>query len=83
MRSDMRLDKYLKLTRIVKRREVAKVLIEEGSIKANNKVVKPSYEVKIGDIVNLKLGKREIIIKIKDIKEVVGKKNVDTLYEII
>lgn len=83
MRSSMRLDKYLKLTRIVKRREVAKVLIEEGSIKANNKVVKPSYEVKIGDIVNLKLGKREITIKIKDIKEVVGKKNVDTLYEII
>ncbi|MCQ2796067.1 MAG: RNA-binding S4 domain-containing protein [Bacilli bacterium] len=79
----MRLDKYLKLTRLIKRRGVAKVLINEGKIYVNDKPAKPAYEVKINDMIKLELGKRVILIKVKNIKEVVTKENSDTLYTII
>lgn len=79
----MRLDKYLKLTRLIKRREVAKVLITEGSILVNNKIIKPSHSVEIGDVIKLKLGEKIIKIKVKDIKEVVNKKSAPNLYDII
>lgn len=79
----MRLDKYIKLTRLIKRRGVAKVLINEGSVLVNNKISKPSYEVKINDIVLLKLGRRHITIKINSITDNVGKENCDSLYEIL
>ena len=79
----MRLDKYLKLTRLIKRRGVAKVLINESQILVNDKPIKPAYEVKINDIIRLTLGKRTIVIKVKDLKEVVSKENAGTLYTII
>ncbi|MCQ2795205.1 MAG: RNA-binding S4 domain-containing protein [Bacilli bacterium] len=79
----MRLDKYLKLTRLIKRRGVAKVLINEDKIFVNDKPTKPAYEVKINDTIKLELGKRVILIKVKNIKEVVTKENADTLYDII
>lgn len=79
----MRLDKYLKLTRLIKRREVAKVLINESSILVNNKIVKPSYEVNINDEIKLKLGRRVIVIQVKDIQETVKKQNCGDLYTII
>ena len=79
----MRLDKYLKLTRLIKRRGVAKVLINEDKIYVNDKPAKPAYEVKINDEIKLQLGKRVILIKVKNIKEVVTKENADTLYTII
>lgn len=79
----MRLDKYLKLTRLVKRRGVAKVLINEGSIRVNEKMVKPAYEVKPSDQINLKLGRRILTIKINVVKEVYGKENATSLYTII
>ncbi len=79
----MRLDKYLKLTRLIKRRGVAKVLINESQILVNDKPTKPAYEVKINDIIKLTLGKRTIVIKVKDLKEVVSKENAGTLYTII
>ena len=59
----MRLDKYLKLTRLIKRRGVAKVLINEDKIYVNDKPAKPAYGVKIGDTIKLELGKRIILIK--------------------
>lgn len=79
----MRLDKYLKLTRIIKRREVANVLIKEGSILVNDNKVKPSYSVKIGDKIHLKLGNRKIDIEIIAIKDIVSKKDSTDLYNII
>ena len=79
----MRLDKYLKLTRLIKRRGVAKVLINESQILVNDKPTKPAYDVKINDIIKLTLGRRSIVIKVKDLKEVVNKENADTLYTII
>lgn len=76
----MRLDKYLKLTRLIKRREVAKVLISENSVLVNNQIVKPSYIVKVNDIIKLTLGKRVINIKVTNIKEPINKKDAENLY---
>lgn len=52
----MRLDKFLKLSRVIKRRTVANEAADAGRIAVNGKTVKPSYEVKIGDIVEIKFG---------------------------
>ena len=55
-RIKMRLDKFLKVTRIIKRRTVANQAADNGRVSVNGKSVKPSYEVKIGDIVEIKFG---------------------------
>lgn len=52
----MRLDKFLKVSRVIKRRTVANDAADNGRIAVNGKIVKPSYEVKIGDIVEIKFG---------------------------
>ena len=52
----MRIDKFLKVSRIIKRRTVANEAADSGRISVNGKVVKPSYEVKVGDIVEIKFG---------------------------
>ena len=52
----MRLDKFLKVSRIIKRRTVANEAADGGRISVNGRVVKPSYEVKVGDIVEIKFG---------------------------
>ena len=79
----MRLDKYLKNTRLIKRREVAKVLINEGAIKVNKQVVKPSYIVKLDDVISLQLGQRLIVVKVIKISEIVNKHESTGLYEVI
>ncbi len=52
----MRIDKFLKVSRVIKRRTVANDAADNGRISVNGKIVKPSYEVKIGDIVEIKFG---------------------------
>lgn len=52
----MRLDKFLKVSRVIKRRTVANNAADSGRISVNGKVVKPSYDVKVGDIVEIKFG---------------------------
>ena len=52
----MRIDKFLKVSRIIKRRTVANEAADNGRISVNGKVVKPSYEIKVGDIVEIKFG---------------------------
>ena len=52
----MRIDKFLKVSRVIKRRTVANEAADSGRISVNGKIVKPSYEVKIGDIVEVKFG---------------------------
>ena len=52
----MRIDKFLKVSRVIKRRTVANEAADSGRISVNGKVVKPSYEVKVGDIVEIKFG---------------------------
>ena len=68
----MRLDLFLKDSRIIKRRTIAKEYCERGLVMVNNKVCKPSYDVKSGDILKIRFGEKEfsIITKI----DIVGKK---------
>lgn len=69
----MRLDKFLKVSRIIKRRTVANEAADGGRISVNGKVVKPSYEVKVGDIVEIKFGDKMSKFKIVAIPTVQGK----------
>ena len=73
----MRLDKFLKVSRVIKRRTVANEAADSGRISVNGKVVKPSYEVKVGDIIEIKFGdkisKFEILqIPLKETKNTDG-----------
>lgn len=70
----MRLDKFLKVSRIIKRRTVANEAADGGRISVNGIVVKPSYEVKVGDIVEIKFGDKISKFKIVAIPTVQGKK---------
>ena len=69
----MRLDKFLKVSRIIKRRTVANEAADGGRISVNGRVVKPSYEVKVGDIVEIKFGVKISKFKIVEIPTVQGK----------
>lgn len=60
----MRLDKFLKTNRIIKRRTVANELAKSGKITKNDKPLKPSYEIKIGDIITISLYNKKIIFKV-------------------
>lgn len=69
----MRIDKFLKVSRVIKRRTVANEAADNGRICVNGKVVKPSYEVKIGDIVEIKFGDKISKFEILQIPKVAGK----------
>lgn len=77
----MRLDKFLKNSRLIKRRTLAKEACEKGLVEINDKLAKPSYSVNIDDIISLQLGERKIRVKVKDISDVNSKKDAETLYE--
>ena len=69
----MRLDKFLKVSRVIKRRTVANDAADSGRISVNGKIVKPSYEVKVGDIVEIKFGDKVSKFEILQIPKVQGK----------
>lgn len=69
----MRLDKFLKVSRVIKRRTVANEAADGGRVAINGKVVKPSYEVKVGDIVEIKFGDKISKFEILQIPKVAGK----------
>ena len=75
----MRLDKFLKVTRIIKRRTVANEAADGGRVVVNGKVVKPSYDVKINDIIEIKFGDKVSKFKILKVPE----KNINDISEII
>lgn len=79
----MRLDKYLKVSRIIKRRTVAKEACEGGRVSINEKVAKPGTEVKEGDIIEIKYANRVLKAKILNISDHVTKENAQKMYEII
>lgn len=79
----MRIDKYLKVSRLIKRRTVANEACDGGRISVNGKVVKASYDVKINDIMEIKFGTKVLKIRVTDIKEQVGKSDAATLYEVV
>ncbi len=69
----MRLDKFLKVSRVIKRRTVANDAADNGRVMVNGKVVKPSYDVKVGDIVEIKFGDKTSKFEILEIPRVQGK----------
>ena len=79
----MRIDKYLKNSRLIKRRTVAKEACEQGRISVNGKPAKPGTEVKEGDIVEIKFGNNTIKVRITKILETVRKEDAADMYEVI
>lgn len=79
----MRIDKYLKLSRLIKRRTIAKDILDIGLVKINDKVAKPSTEVKSGDIIELSLGERKLIVKVLEILTSANKNNASSMFEVI
>ena len=79
----MRIDKYLKVSRLLKRREVAKELCLEGDILLNQKEAKPMSEVKAGDEIVLRLGHHELTVKVEKILEFANKETAPSMYTLI
>ena len=79
----MRLDKYLKVSRIIKRRTVAKDASDAGVVFINGKEAKASTKVKIGDILELHFGEKILRVQVLHLKEHVGKDEAASLYEVI
>ena len=79
----MRLDKFLKVSRIIKRRTVANDACDTERIAVNGRVVKASYNVKVGDIIEVSFGQGTLKVRVTDVKEVVKKDDAVTLYEVI
>ena len=79
----MRLDKYLKVSRIIKRRTVAKEACESGRVSINDKVAKPGTDVKEGDIIEIRFASKKLAAKILNISEHVRKENAQAMYEIL
>ena len=79
----MRIDKFLKVSRIIKRRTVANDACDGEHVVVNGKRVKASYNVKEGDIVEIIFGAKTLRFKVRDVRENVPKNEADTMYEII
>lgn len=79
----MRIDKYLKAARIIKRRTVANEACDNAHVSVNGKPVKASYEVKIGDIIEVGFGQRTLRVRVTDTEEHVGKANALAMYEVL
>lgn len=79
----MRLDKYLMVSRIIKRRTVSNNACDTEKVSVNGRVVKASYNVKVGDIIEVTFGERTLKVRVKDIKEHTLKSNAAELYEVI
>lgn len=79
----MRIDKFLKVSRILKKREVAKQLALNDRLFINDRIAKPSSEVKIGDIVKIVFGHRDITIRILNIRTYASKEEAFGMYEVL
>lgn len=79
----MRLDKYLKVSRLIKRRPVANEACDAGRIKVNDKVAKASLNVKPGDIIEITFGDKVVRVKVLSITETYNKEEAKELYELL
>lgn len=79
----MRLDKFLKVTRIIKRRTVANDACDGDLVSVNGKTAKASYDVKVGDVITIRFGQRLLSVRVREIRETVGKDSAADLYEVI
>ena len=79
----MRLDKYLKVTRLIKRRTVANEACDAGRISVNGKVARASYEVKEGDVIEMKLGANPLKVRVLSVSEYATKDTAAQNYTVI
>ncbi len=76
----MRLDKYLKVSRLIKRRTVANEACDAGRVMVNGKVVKASYDVKAGDVLEIQFGNRSVKAEVLDVADTVKKEEAKELF---
>lgn len=79
----MRLDKYLKVSRIIKRRTVANEAAGAGRVSINGKVAKPASEVNVGDTLDILMGGRHMLLRVLSVQEHAAKADASGMYEII
>ena len=79
----MRIDKFLKISRIIKRRTVANEACDASHVSVNGRTVKASYDVKEGDIVEITFGEKKLKFKVLDVRDIVRKNDASSLYEIV
>ena len=79
----MRLDKYLKVTRLIKRRTVANEACDAGRVSINGKPAKASVDVKVGDKITINFGNKDVSVEVLDVQETIHKEDVTNLYKYI
>ncbi len=79
----MRLDKYLKVSRLIKRRTVANEACDAEKVTVNGKIARASYDVKTGDIIEINIGAKPLKVRVLDVKEYTKKEDAAALYEVV
>ena len=79
----MRIDKFLKNSRLIKRRTIAKEMCEQGRMQISGKPAKPNSKIGTGDIIGIRFGSVELIIRVVAIHDTVKKEDADSMYELI
>ena len=77
----MRLDKFLKVSRLIKRRTVANEACDAGRVCVNGRVVKASYDVKVGDVIEIGFGQRSLRVEVLQVAETVRKEDAAAMYK--
>ena len=77
----MRLDKYLKVSRLIKRRTVANEACDTGRVSVNGKVARASYDVKVGDVITIEFGAKPVSVRVLEVKDTAFKDAAKSMYE--
>ena len=76
----MRLDKYLKVSRLIKRRTVANEACDNQRVTVNGRVARASYDVKVGDVITIRFGQKALSVEVVSVADNVGKADADAMY---
>ena len=79
----MRLDKYLKNSRLIKRRTIANEACDAGKVLVNDKIARASYDVKLNDVIEIQMGAKAVKVRVLNLAENATKANAATMYEVI
>lgn len=79
----MRLDKFLKVSRLIKRRTIANATCDAGKVSVNDKIARASYDVKEGDLISIETDTYSLKVKVKSVKDVVKKDDAVLMYEVV
>lgn len=79
----LRLDKFLKVSRLIKRRTVAKEICDKGRVSVNGQVAKAGANVKEGDEIAIQFGQKLVVVQVQSVKETVKKEEADAMYTVI